>query len=218
MVSFERDRVMDNAHLLAAAQGGDMARVKELLGFGADPNYGAFEKGSDYGKAAPFRLAAENGHTDVVRVLLDKVADVNVMHDVAIGEAAFGGYADLVELLLERGADPNGRGSDPNGGGNVNPDAPKLGRPLFQAIRGRIMHPGVWGVIRPTPENGHRDTINVLLRTNAYPPGVIAEAMRLAEKMAKQVTEGDTVEKKRRLEIASVFIESTTTTFPDYQI
>jgi hypothetical protein len=64
-----------------------------------------------------FFLAAANGHEDVVRVFLSKMA-VDVMHDhivvdrktndmdIPLGLAALNGHEPIVRILMERGADP----------------------------------------------------------------------------------------------------------------
>ena len=57
--------------------------------------------------------AAHLGHLAIVRLLLEKGADVNRkgMHGItALGSAATHGYEGIVRLLLERGADVNGKG------------------------------------------------------------------------------------------------------------
>jgi hypothetical protein len=61
-------------------------------------------------------MAAEKEHTDTVRLLLDRGADINasdVYGYTALLRAAEGGHTDNVRLLLDRGADINV--SDDNG-------------------------------------------------------------------------------------------------------
>jgi ankyrin repeat protein len=80
--------------------------VKTLLEAGADPN--------DIGpKGIPnMYVAAEMGHIDTVKALINAGANVNAttsMFGVSIlGNTAEEGHADIVELLIQHGADVNG--------------------------------------------------------------------------------------------------------------
>lgn len=96
---------------LARAGGdGDIAGIRGLLLAGANPN-------SHAGDAfQPLHIAAENGRTEAVRVLLDAGADVDI-RDATWGWtplmlASNRGNTDLVRLLLARGADVTLQGSD----------------------------------------------------------------------------------------------------------
>jgi len=63
----------------------------------------------DY-KATPLLEAAKNGHTDIVRLLLDKGAKPNISDkygDSPLMAAALKGHKEVVKLLIEKGADPN---------------------------------------------------------------------------------------------------------------
>ena len=93
--------------LLDAAARGDAAAVAALLSSagGADAN-AATASGR-----TPLHFAAEDGHVEVARLLLDAGADVNAA--TALGRTAlhsaahYCGSVDLVRLLLDRGADVN---------------------------------------------------------------------------------------------------------------
>jgi ankyrin repeat protein len=64
-----------------------------------------------YSEAA--QLAAQEGHIGVIKLLLDKGADVNVQHGEycnALQAASYNGHDDMVRLLLDRGANVNARG------------------------------------------------------------------------------------------------------------
>ncbi|KAH0556261.1 hypothetical protein GP486_005815, partial [Trichoglossum hirsutum] len=64
-------------------------------------------------RQTPLMLAAEYGHNIVVKLLLDKGADINTQGDFygsALGAASFGGHELIVKLLLNKGADVNAQG------------------------------------------------------------------------------------------------------------
>uniref|UniRef100_A0A3P8R8L2 SOCS box domain-containing protein n=1 Tax=Astatotilapia calliptera TaxID=8154 RepID=A0A3P8R8L2_ASTCA len=67
-----------------------------LLESGANPN------ACDVKKKTPLALAAQNGHLNVVEVLLQKGKCSTILFD-----AAASGNPDIISLLLEHGADPN---------------------------------------------------------------------------------------------------------------
>ena len=101
------------AQLFEAAEKGQLQRVTDLLSGGVDVN----AKNSDGGTA--LMLAAYGGHPEVVRLLLEKGADVNVAMDVrdratALMVAASMIYnGEVLKLLLENGSiDVNVAGSD----------------------------------------------------------------------------------------------------------
>lgn len=91
--------------LFEAAQKGDAAAVRALLGKGVDVNT-KFR----YGTTA-LLYAAQKGHVEVVRTLLDHGADVNARETMAgmtpLMFAAFKGHAGIVKMLLDKGADPD---------------------------------------------------------------------------------------------------------------
>ncbi len=93
------------APLLIAASRGQHAIARRLLAAGAatDPRYAA------YYDATPLMLAVNNRDRDMVRLLLDAGAQVNLVDrngDPALNWATFYGDLVLADLLLERGADP----------------------------------------------------------------------------------------------------------------
>ncbi|XP_034552211.1 dynein heavy chain 12, axonemal [Notolabrus celidotus] len=74
-----------------------------LLDSGANPN------ACDIQKKTPLALAAQNGHLNVVEVLLQKGAHVWCESEsgTILFEAAASGNPDIISLLLDYGADPN---------------------------------------------------------------------------------------------------------------
>ncbi|OWT42519.1 Ankyrin repeat protein [Pochonia chlamydosporia 170] len=106
--------------LSRAAERGHEAVVKLLLDKGADAeakdDYGqtplswaGLVEGEDAtGHQTPLSLAAWNGHEAVVKLLLDKGADVEAKDEYGrtpLSLAAWNGHEAVVELLLDRGAD-----------------------------------------------------------------------------------------------------------------
>lgn len=91
-----------NSSYLGAAFNGNTALVQHLLNEGEpvdarDPKYGA----------TALIYAAQEGHTDVVKLMLDKGADVNAKSKIdqtALMQAAYYKRYDTVKLLLQRGA------------------------------------------------------------------------------------------------------------------
>ncbi len=94
-----------------AAKLGDLERVRLLLDEQPDltsrvPPYSSFYAGP------PLRCAARAGHTEIVRLLLERGADPNepesiAEHGVALHNAVFGKHLEIARLLLEHGANPN---------------------------------------------------------------------------------------------------------------
>ena len=87
-----------------AARHGFENLVLELLerGFDIDAPH------DPYGHS-PLEEAAASGHLDIVRILLDKGANVNPRHKMggpALHYAAYNGLVEVARLLLDRGADP----------------------------------------------------------------------------------------------------------------
>lgn len=99
--------------LWVAAAMGDLSRAREILS--QDPSQVAvdFKPYSHHSDGMPLVAAAERGHTDMVRLLLENGADVDgklpgrEFGDLGLGliHALEGGHLDVVDLLLDHGAD-----------------------------------------------------------------------------------------------------------------
>jgi len=89
--------------LRRAASEGNLAQVKALLDAGADVN----SKNSYGGTALAF--AGDKGHTEVVKLLLERGANPNVTdtfyNSTPLGWAAGKGHAEIVRALLDKGAE-----------------------------------------------------------------------------------------------------------------
>uniref|UniRef100_A0A3Q3KD36 SOCS box domain-containing protein n=1 Tax=Monopterus albus TaxID=43700 RepID=A0A3Q3KD36_MONAL len=74
-----------------------------LLESGANPN------ACDLKKKTPLALAAQNGHYNVVEVLLQKGTEheISKFSGTILFDAAASGNPDIISLLLDHGADPN---------------------------------------------------------------------------------------------------------------
>ena len=96
------------AELCAAVEDGDVEAVRKLLAVdGADPSVAE----DAYPTFPPILLAAQNGHDDVVRALLEYDADPNqAQNDIGVTpvySAAENGEVGVVLVLLGHHADPN---------------------------------------------------------------------------------------------------------------
>lgn len=109
-----RTNSADEIELVAAAQQGDLARVRALLERGTSPN-----RPVSFGSA--FTHAVSEGQTEVVELLLASGADVEGGGGLSpLARAAWKGRDELVRLLVARGA-------------NLEGDAGGPGTALFQA-------------------------------------------------------------------------------------
>lgn len=88
--------------LLEAARAGDRVRVASLLDAGGSPN-----AATKYGVSA-LGFAAERGHFDVVKLLVERGADVNVADSFygsrPVDFALRGGHLEIAAYLIEKGS------------------------------------------------------------------------------------------------------------------
>jgi ankyrin repeat protein len=91
-----------NEEFFTAARRGDATAVKAFLDKGTDVN-----AKTQYGATA-LAYAADKGHVEVVRLLLERGADANVKDtfygEVPIGWACTKGHTEVIKLLLDKGA------------------------------------------------------------------------------------------------------------------
>ncbi|KAL5515176.1 hypothetical protein EMCRGX_G000307 [Ephydatia muelleri] len=87
---------------------GDVQQIIRLLDQGADIDAAAALDLS--GPKTPLMWASHNGHTECVKVLLDRGAQVNMQNKdgwTALMRASGSGHMECVQVLLDRGADVN---------------------------------------------------------------------------------------------------------------
>jgi hypothetical protein len=118
----------------------------------------------------PIMWASLNGHREVVRMLLEKGADVNAQggdHSNALGAACSEGHDKIVQMLLERGADVNAKGGDAlraacsGGHGKIVQMLLKQGADI-DARGGRYGN-----ALQAARSGGHADIVRTLLKRGA---------------------------------------------------
>ena len=94
-----------DADLIHSATHGDIAKVEKLIEKKADVN------AIDRWQNTPLMLAAENAHIEIVVLLIDAGAQVNIQNNRfginALMVASRNGHIEIVNLLIEKGADIN---------------------------------------------------------------------------------------------------------------
>jgi hypothetical protein len=95
--------------LYRAAGDGDIVTVKKILDKGGDAN----QKGGGglLNDSNALTIASTQGHIEIVKLLLDRGANVNAAHGnmgwTPLSSAAWTGQTDVAKLLVDRGADIN---------------------------------------------------------------------------------------------------------------
>ncbi len=116
--------------LIEAVESNDLPAVQQAIAAGVDLNDGY---------PRPLRVAAQNGHADIVRILIAAGADVKNRFPVAaLITAVRNGHADIVRILIAAGAFVD------------EPDSP--GYPIHEAVN-----------------RGYTDIVRMLLDAGAYP-------------------------------------------------
>ena len=97
---------MNEMDIFRAAKWNNIGRVREYLDSGADPDI----IDRSYNNNTALIYASSEGHTEIVELLLDRGADINITNDLgstALMEASRNNRTEIIRLLLDRGADPN---------------------------------------------------------------------------------------------------------------
>ena len=85
--------------LIKYARKGDLAKVQQIIAAGVDLN------ATDKNKLTALTWAAHTGYIEIVKLLIDKGANVNAQGSwTALSWAAASGHTGIVILLLENGA------------------------------------------------------------------------------------------------------------------
>ena len=126
----------------------------------------------DYYGMTPLQWAARQGHADVVRLLLEKGANVNAQRLQGHGEtplyqAASNGHADVVGLLLQKGANVNALGSAPLYGAASNGHADVARLLLQKGANVNAQDQGGGAPLYGAASNGNADVVRLLLEKGA---------------------------------------------------
>src|SRR5262245_13921144 len=149
-----------NTDLIAAAKKGDAAKVKKLIGDGADVNFK-----TPYGVTALLQAAGQ-GHLEVVKILLEHKADPNVKDtfygQTPLDSAGEEGKIEILKALLDAGA---------KGGKDVLRTAAAGGKlELVKVIleKAKLEPDDLTAALASTPAK-HKEVVELLTKAGAKP-------------------------------------------------
>ncbi len=101
----------DKDQLYISSAGGDVEKIRELLAKGVDPNHRFLHLQREFQPyETPIIAAAENGHLDIVKMLVEAGADIDAQNtynsQTALFKAVLNRHRKVVDYLLDKGADP----------------------------------------------------------------------------------------------------------------
>jgi len=106
----------DTVWVMRSTSGYGHTGVVELMLTEWTENADVYVKSKDFFGVTALVMASQNGHTEVVKLLLENGADVNMkiklFGETALWLASQNGHAEIVKLLLDKGADVNVKAND----------------------------------------------------------------------------------------------------------
>jgi ankyrin repeat protein len=150
-----------------AAYQGDLQKVRELLGKGADVN-----AGTQIGTTA-LMAAAQAGHLQVARHLIDSGADIDTVDargNTALIAALLFGHSDIAIFLIQQGANvklSNGLGLGPLHYAACNGDLPVLELLTKRSVDLEASSKSVFNALMSATESGQLDAVKFLLAKGA---------------------------------------------------
>ena len=179
----------DKDQLYVSSGEGDVQKVKELLAKGVDPNHRFQHLQREFQPyETPLIAAAENGHLEIVKLLMEAGADIDAQNTYnsqsALFKAVLNRHRNVVDYLLDKGADPM---SDEHFGLNILMLAIK--QDDFNLVKLLIKY-GAWPDSRVMDMMGKAGEIGddaVMVARHLKRPyaGYLAEQRRICEKMLK---------------------------------
>lgn len=155
--------------LNAAARKGDAAAVKALLDKGISP-----DAKWRYGMTALFP-AAERGHIEVVKLLVERGANVNAQdrfyNATPITWALGKGHVEIVQLLLEKGAQNSARVL------NLGVEKAHIGLVRASLAKGGIQPPALTASLIRATKAGNAEIVEALKAGGAQPPFAVDAAV-----------------------------------------